>query len=559
MTEDQNLAVIPDKVSVNVLSEAIAKGVVALSGIVTSSLVYRSTDISWTLADFANYKTLMYWYSLLIPLVIFGLGTAIVKSMAEKSHSREEIGPAMTTALLFVTITFSIVAIVTVFFGDALGFLSSANTAETMQLRALWIILLISILPSAYLYLFRAFFTGIQRNKNGLYADITYNISRVILIVYLFFANYITILNVLIVFLITTIFGFLIGGGVFVHGLKKEKIRLTLQGTQEDMFLLLRIGSVFVALALLASFSSSIVPLLVNQFGTKADMAHYSLADKMIQTIKSFIYAPYAVLLPNIAAMYAKGQKAELTERFRESYRIIVPMLLFIMLSSLILGSLVMGTIYGTRGLDMSEGLSAAQFFAIMVPVLFITPLGTIYSNMMVVMDRMKALLAIGSFSVFIQAVWIFLAMPFIGVLAMAYSWIMTIPVFAIYHHYSRKKLSLSIDGRYLLRLVPVGVVFLLVSWTAVYSASLLVNQLLFIPFINTVTISSFLKLLVGIPLWYAFLGISLLGGLIRIADLNNLKNVIKTFPPLWWISKPILGFIEKVNMRWVAMRTATS
>ncbi|MDF1540271.1 MAG: hypothetical protein P1Q69_15360, partial [Candidatus Thorarchaeota archaeon] len=44
------------------------------------------------------------------------------------------------------------------------------------------------------------------------------------------------------------------------------------------------------------------------------------------------------------------------------------------------------------------------------------------------------------------------------------------------------------------------------------------------------------------------FIGISIATGLSSVADIENMKKVLKKVPPAWWISKPILELVVRLG-----------
>ena len=213
-----------------------------------------------------------------------------------------------------------------------------------------------------------------------------------------------------------------------------------------------------------------------------------------------------------------------------------------------------MGGIYGVRALGTTGGLSALMFMILMSPGLLIAPMVGIYSNVLVALDRMKALLAFGALSVSLQVIWIALLQPYLGVLALVFLWILSIPLFLIYHVYTRDTTQLTIGKSLMIR----SAVLTLITAPFAYGLSIVADYIgthvvsLFssIPFITSTTFASLFKLLFLGPLWYLFLGLCLLSGVMSLSDLSNLKKFLRKIPPVWWVSKPFINYIEKFGTR---------
>jgi O-antigen/teichoic acid export membrane protein len=304
----------------------------------------------------------------------------------------------------------------------------------------------------------------------------------------------------------------------------------------------------------MASFGNQITPLLVDYFGTDLDMARYSIANGLLATFRAFLYAPYAVLLPNITSLFSRGEMNELKKRFEDSNRILIPTLIFAFIGTLSFGEYLLGSIYGIRALDQTGGLSALQFMTAMAPGLAIVPLSGIYGNVLTALDKMKGLLIIGALNVAIQTIWIVALQPFIGVIAMALIWILAIPIFIVYHYYTRRTTSLTIGRGLLMR----GVLLTLVATPIALGFSFIAGlfgdwisiMLDFVPFIGTTTFGSLIKLLFLAPFWYVYLSVCLATGVMRTKDIDNLKKFLMKIPPLWWVSKPLIGYVEKFENR---------
>jgi O-antigen/teichoic acid export membrane protein len=554
MSEENETAIAADSLGVNILSESVGRALEVIAGIVSGAILVRATDIAaiWTLADYAHLKVLMYWNQLFSIVILLGLTTAIVRTVSSYSHEPQKTGTVLTASLIVTTIAFTLIAIVTTLFVDQIGFLTADTLEITNELRAMWVLVLLSLLPSAYIMIGKSFFSGLQRMKRGLLIDTAYNGLRIVILLYLFLNTIISLYTVLIMYIIITLAGFAVALTLIYRDLRAEGISLSLEGFNEVIRPLFRLASTFFALALLSTFVNQITPLLVNYYGSDFDVARYSIANNLLVTIRAFLYAPYAVLLPNIAGMYSRGEHDELRKRFDDSNRILVPTIIFAFLATFMFGEFLIGGIYGVRALEQTGGLSAYQFFLIMSPNLLVFPISSIYGNVLTALGKMKALLLIGSFSVIIQALWIILLQHYIGVQAMALLWIVSFFFFFAYHYYTRKTTKLTIGKGLLVRGFLLTIIAAPIAFGFAFAAGVIGNLLHVIltpiPLLSTTTFTSFLKLAFIAPLWYIFLSLCLATGVMRLSDIDNLKKFLRKIPPVWWISKPLIGYIERIE-----------
>ncbi len=556
MSDDSSSLVVADSVSLNLITESISRALLVVAGLVSGAILVRTADITelWTLSDYAHLKVLMYWNNLISVAIIFGLTTAIVRTISSYTTEPKKMGVTLFLSILTVTIIFSIFAVITTVLAEQVGFLSTDVPETTSELRTMWILVLISLLPSAYITVAKSFFTGIQRMKRSLVVDTVYNGSRIGILLILFVNMWITLESILYMYLFITIFGFVAAIGLVIREARAEGISVDLTYAREVSQPLFRVAGVFLALSLIASFGNYVTPLLVDYFGTDTDMARYAIADSTATTLRAFLYAPYAVLLPNITAMYTRGENENLRKRFNDSNRILVPTLIFAFVATLTFGEFLLGGIYGVRALDTTGGISAHQFLMTLSPVLLLAPMVGIYSNVLVALDKMKALLILGALNVAAQVAWIIIFQPFLGVIALALLWVTAIPLYLIYHYYTRRTTSLSVGRSLMIRsailtgmAIPVAYAFSLFSG---FLIDYVVNVLSFIPFISTTTFSSLLKLTFLAPLWYVFLSLSLTTGVMRLKDIDNLKKFLRKVPPVWWVSRPLIRFIENFEKR---------
>ncbi len=559
MIEEMESTIAADSMSLNLITESASRVLLLVAGLVSGAILVRAVDITeyWTLSDYAHLKVLMYWNQLISVVIIFGLTTAVVRSVSSHSHEPKNIGRALAISLLTVTSVYLVFTLLTTLLAEQVGFLIADSPETTTELRTLWVLVLLSMLPNAYIIIAKSFFSGIQRMKRNLIVDVVYNGSRIAILVYLFVSATITLINILYMYLLILFLGFAIALIQITRELRLENIPFTLSGSQEVVGPLFRVAGAFLALTLIASFGNYVIPLLVNFFGTDTDMARFSIADSTSATLRALLYVPFAVLLPNITGMFSRGEHEDLLKRFNESNRIIIPTLIFAFLATFSFSDYLLGGIYGVKALDTTGGLSAAQFLKILAPGLLFSTIIGLYSNPLIALNKMKVLLVLGILNVTLQVAWIVIMQPLFGVITLAFLWVLSIPLFLAYHYANRKLTHLTIGRNLLFRsailLLVAAPVTLGFAFAANLISNLIVAGLSFIPLISTTTFSSLLKLLFLAPLWYIFLSLCLLTGVMKLSDLDNLKKFLRKIPPVWWISNPLIGYIERVEKRRIA------
>jgi O-antigen/teichoic acid export membrane protein len=554
MCAETSTSVAADSVSLNLITESVSRFTLIVAGLVSGALLVRTVNLTsyWNLSDYAHLQVLMYWNQMISLVVVFGLSTAIIRSVSSFTDQPKKIGSILVLSLVTVTIIFLIFAIFTTGFAEQVGFLKGDSLEVTNELRTMWILVLISILPSAYTTIARSFFSGIQRMKRSLVVDITYNGSRIVILLFLFISMEITLTTILYMYLLTTILGFMASLYLIIREIRSEGINLNFSGIHDVSQPLFKVSLAFFALSLISSFGNYIVPLLVDFFGTDIDMARYSIADSSNVTLRTFLYAPFAVLLPNITSLFSRGANDELRKRFNQSNRIIIPTLIFAFVSILTFGGYLLGGIYGVRALDTTNGLSSLQFLIAMSPGLVVVPMIGIYYNILIAINKMKILVILGSVNVIAQVLWIYFVQPLYGVIALALLWVVAAPLFLVYHYYTRRITTLTIGRRLIIRGAALALITLPIAYGVSLVGGYIVDQTLatlgFIPFINTTTTASIMKLMFLIPLWYLFLSLSLAVGVMRLVDIENLTKFLMKIPPVWWISRPLIKLVIKME-----------
>jgi O-antigen/teichoic acid export membrane protein len=548
MIEHENDFITKDTVSQNFIFESISRILVYVGGLVSSALLARSLDITslWTTSDFAHLKVLMNLNQVVMVFVILGLSTAVIMKVSENVGNRDNIGKIVSLALAVVTVGFILMTIATVSLLDTLDFLFEENPIAITQLKILWFLVLIGLLPSAYLNIAKSVFSGLQRRLQIMIVDVIFNVFRIVVLLCLFITALISIESVLYTFALANILAFCIGFIVLRRAFKKEGIKLTIRGWKAVSNSFMKVCFIFAGLSFIAVFFNFVTPLFIQVYGSNLDMTRFSWTQSTVFTIRSFLYAPFAVLLPNLAAYNAAGEKEKVRTRFAASNRVIVPSFLFAFAFLLVFGDAILGTIYGARALDTTGGYSSLQYLQIMSANLLVIPLSGIYSNFLTAVGRLKILLVTGSGAVILQTLWIIILEPIFGVMIIALSWVVYIPVFLTYHIYCKRKYGLYISEHLLLKSLLVTLLFIPVAYLFSLIATFTLNILLFISVFELTTIYSLARAMFAIPLWYIFIGILVLTKTMNLSDLDNLKKVLVKIPFAWWVSKPIFVYFKK-------------
>ncbi|MDF1539524.1 MAG: oligosaccharide flippase family protein, partial [Candidatus Thorarchaeota archaeon] len=498
MTEDEIENIVArDSISSNVITQSVARALNIIAGLFSSALLVRSlTEVGvWSAVQYADYKVLLSWNHIIFVLVLVGLGTPIVKTISEYANDRRAIGTVLTISIITITLAYLAVAVSTGPFGEAIGFLNDADPDVENTRRLLWPIVLLSMYPTALIQVIKSGFQGIQRMKKVLYAEVAYNLARVSLILFLFFNSLINTFTVLILLLVSTLIACFIAIGLLAKEMRKENIRFNLYKWREISGPLFSLAAVFITLSFVASFFNYATTLFVDFYGTGLDVTRYNLAQALVQTIRTLLYAPFTVLLPNIAGLYARRGAEGIKPIFHESNRVIIPSILFTFIIVMIFGESMLGGIFGTEGTDTTGGVSAFQFLAAMSAGLFIMPLMGVYSNLLSALGRIRPLMILGVASIIIQTIWIVALQPTYGVIVIAFSWVVYVPSFVLYHIYCKRELDLYVPRRYLIKTGITALIFIPISIATLLLANIMLDLLSFISILQITTISSVVRL----------------------------------------------------------------
>ncbi|MHA1965661.1 MAG: lipopolysaccharide biosynthesis protein [Candidatus Thorarchaeota archaeon] len=529
----------PDSLSTNVLSEGFSRALSFLAGLASSVLLVRSVDptsLLWTSAEYNSVKYLTALSSILLPMILFGMTTAVIKIVSEYDNEKERITEIVTFAFSLIIGIYIVTILLTWIFGDSIGWL-----AIRPDLKVYWILVLISLLPISLFQLSSAVFSGLQRMKFNLVSNSVYNAVRLVLLVYLFVSEGFSISSMMWVIILFTISGTVCALTLLFREMKRRNLlRLSFPSSTLVRYIM-SIGATFVILSLLSANVNQVPIVFADLFkASEAEYLNFNVSQSITMTLRQILMAPVAVLMPNLSLIMSSKGIADVRKRFNEIGRILMPTYLFASVVVYVFGYAFLGVLYG------NEYAIAAPFLQAFSFNIFVAGLTNIYSILITSMGRMKALVLMGVSQALIQTIWILILAPIFGIIIIAYWWVTFIPLYLIQHYYTRTRFQVTIRARLILRSLVVGVATFIIG---LVTSEFVKGALSFLPFITNelyylVILSSI------VPLWYVFLALSVLGGLIDRNDIANLSKFFRRIPPLWWISKPILGRIQKLRSR---------
>ena len=103
--ESEEKPISRDRYSLNVVAESVSRALTFLSGLLSTTLLWRSVAAgSWTLDEYGAVKVLTNVNQLLLPIILLGLNGATLKVVAEYSSNRKKLGQTIGNAVLIITI-----------------------------------------------------------------------------------------------------------------------------------------------------------------------------------------------------------------------------------------------------------------------------------------------------------------------------------------------------------------------------------------------------------------------------------------------------------------------
>jgi len=206
--------------------------------------------------DYAHLRVLMSWHQILLVVVLVGITTSVVKNVSQSAQDRQGIGTIIAVSLTVVTVMFLMAVFVTLGFAEPLDFLVGDTPEIIEQLRLLWFVVLLSLLPTAYMRIIKSGFAGLQRMSRTLIVDIFYNGIRIVILLYLFFTLSVSIVNVLYMYLFASVLACIAIFLVLLRETRREGIKLGFKGWKQKSGPLLKLASVFLILALISASST---------------------------------------------------------------------------------------------------------------------------------------------------------------------------------------------------------------------------------------------------------------------------------------------------------------
>jgi O-antigen/teichoic acid export membrane protein len=530
--EKEEQAIERDRYSLNMVAESISRALSFIGGLVSTTILWRSVAAgSWTIDDYGVLKVLANVNQLLLPIILLGITGALTRIIADYSSNRRRLGQTIGVSLVIITIAYITTAFVSIAFNlDILLLGDQAQAVDVTSLRLFWFTIIITLLPTAYLRIVKASFSGMQLMKRTLYVDITYNSLRIVLLIGFFFSQLVTIINILLMNLALGVFASAIAFYILVREMKRNEIPWGFSLDNEVLKKLSRLSAVFLLSSLVTASLNNVTVLWVEEFGGLGDVGYFSIAQGITLTARMILGAPIVALGPNLSLEYARGRLEEVERKFEEAYRMMIPTYAFSFAVLVAFATPVLRVIYGADSVGATGYLQLLAF-----NVIFIVIPG-IYTYIYLAADDARGLLYSSVLQVIIQNAWILVVGIWWGVIAPATVWIVYIPFFIAQHLYAKKKHGLFMKMRIVGSRVALGIVFAAGMIVLVDILEILVE---FIPTIGIMQAA--IVCLFIIPLWYIYITVSVLIGHMNKTDLENMISVLKIILPAWWVTKPLM------------------
>jgi O-antigen/teichoic acid export membrane protein len=527
-----------DRYSLNVVAEYFSRALALIGGLVSTVILYRSIAAgSWTADDYGAIKVLSSIHQVLLPVILLGLSGAVVRVAAEYTSDRERLGETVTASLAVITFMYLATATISIVFDfDVFLLGSETGVIDLDSLRLYWFVVLLTMLPSAYLRIVKSIFSGIQQMKRTVVLDIAYNLVRTLTLVYFFYEKLVTIYTILVLNLVLGLIVASMALGMLVRELKRNNIPWTVRPGRDVMQRLTRIASVFLIGSMVTANFNSVTVLWVNVAGTLTDVGLFSIAQGITLTVRMILGAPLVALGPNLSMEYARGRMEQVERKFRESSRMIVPTNAFSFAALFAFATPILRVIYG------ADGVAATGFLQLLSFNIIIVVIPGVYTYVYLAADDMKGLLASSLIQIVMPTLWIIIFAPVIGVNAIALAWVSYIPIFFAFHWYSVSKYNIGMDIRHLVSTLSLAFSFAVGMYWMVNWLDGVVRLLPVIGIMQAGLVGLFV-----IPLWYLFIAVATFLRLVDLTDLENVESVLRIVPPTWWVSKPVILRLKKM------------
>ncbi|MFW9888302.1 MAG: lipopolysaccharide biosynthesis protein [Candidatus Thorarchaeota archaeon] len=531
-----------DRYTLNFVAESVSRALSFVGGLISTVILWRSIAAgSWTADDYGILKILTNTNQALLPLILLGITGAIVRVAAEFSTDKEKLGQVVGVSVAFITITYLTITISAVFIGlDDVLLQSAANAgADPLSLKIYWVIVLLTLLPQAYLYITKSVFTGIQQMKRNTYIDIIYSTVRILLLVTLFVTGLINILNVMMLNLGLVILASVLALAQLQKQMSKESIPWGFRPTSEIIDKIGVLASISLAGSLVAIFMNNVTVLWMNTYGTLQEVGLFSIAQGITLTARMVLAAPLVALVPNLTVEFEYGKFEELKRKFSEAARMIIPTYAFVFAVLFAFATPALRVLYGADSLPATAFLQLLAFNIIFV----LTP--GIYGNLFLAINKLKAVLAASLAQVALQIIWVVIVTPIIGTYAIAMIWVAYIPYLLAIHEYSKRKYNLNIEASRAIGGLLLGGIFAIIMYLG---QDMIYSILHSVGLMNILSATA--TCLSAVPFWFLFITIATFFRLVNKRDLENLESVLKIIPPAWWISRPIIRKLVEISER---------
>ena len=537
--ETQEQPIERDRYSLNLVAEAFSRSLSFGGGVLSSIILYRSIETS----EYAALKILDNTIQILLPLILLGFTGAIVRIVAEHSGDRTKIGETVGFSVIMVTLAYFFAAFLTIFLGLD-QYLLGENTSiglEESTLRFYWLIVIITMLPSAYLRIAKSAFSGLQQMKRTLQVDIVYNAVRISVIVYLFLNSVVLILNIILLNLFLAILASGLAFSILVKLMRNNNIRWAVVPSPEIRTKMGRLAGVFLVTSLVTANINNVTVLWVSGFGTARDVAFFVIAQNITLTARQVLGAPLAAMGPNLAFEYGRGRLDELARKFKEGYRMMIPTYAFAFAALFAFAAPILRVLYGADGIGATFSLQLLAFNVILVVI------PGMYTYVWQAVDDISSLFWMSILQVIMQTIWFVFAVPVMGVVGIATVWIVYIPYFLVVHYHTKKRHGIGIERSTLFQGLALGLIFaggmlVITTWLQSMLGDILFTLSMLLGGIDVPSIVGYALICVTIiPLWYCFIIVATFSMILNSSDLENLMKVLRVIPPAWWVSKPLM------------------
>jgi O-antigen/teichoic acid export membrane protein len=315
-----------DRYSINLVAESVSRILSFVGGLISTVILWRSINAGfWTTDEYGIIKVLSNANAALIPLVLLGINGAIVRVSAEYSTDQKKIGRVVGLGILLITLTYLITSLSTVFFGLDQALLVSAIDVGVGidELRYYWFLVLITMLPTAYLRISKSVFSGLQQSKRTTYVDILYSSTRIVFLLLFFITGFISINFVLLLNLGLA----LLAGSAAIFQLaylmRRAGIKWDFTPERSILRKLGRLAVVGLATSLVAAVSDNVTVLWINSYGTLTDVGFFSIAQGISLTARMVLASSMATLVPNLTYEFEFGRLDRVKSKFSLHLRLL--------------------------------------------------------------------------------------------------------------------------------------------------------------------------------------------------------------------------------------------